>query len=75
LQYEAYTTNRLTGYGNGEISFRFMTHDALEPVARIPVGVWIRKAIAQINPNVAVVCMTHDGIAIPPLPTTHSARF
>src|SRR5829696_754525 len=74
LQDEAYTTYRLTRYGNGEIGFRFVTHDTLEPVARVAVGVWIRKTIAQIYPDVAVVCMTHDGIAITPRPTAHTAR-
>jgi hypothetical protein len=70
LQCEAYTTNRFPAYVNREIRFRFVTNNNVEPVARITGGVRRRKSIAKINRDVPVVCMTHDGIAIAPFPTT-----
>src|SRR6185295_4650002 len=75
LRREAYTTNRLTGYVNREIRLRFCIDDHVEPVARIASGVGIRKTIAQVDRDFAVVCIAHNRVAIAPLPTTHSTRF
>src|SRR5215207_7658033 len=72
LHCEAYTTNRFARHGNREVRFRFITNDAVEPVAGIADLVGIGKTIAQVDRDSAVVRMMHNRIAIPPLPTSHT---
>src|ERR1051325_1645445 len=69
----AYTTNCLARYVNRKIRFRFKTNYRIEPVACIALGVRIRKTIAQVDRDFAIVPMTHNRVAIAPLPTTNSA--
>src|ERR1051325_5184589 len=75
LRREAYTTNRLTGYVDREIRQRFLIDNYVKPVTRIASRVRIRETIAQIDRNFPVVCITHNRVAIAPLPTTHSTCF
>src|ERR1700752_2597738 len=73
LRYEAYTTHCLARYINRKISFRFVIDHAVEPVARIADRVRIRKTIAQVDRHLPVVCVTHNRIAITPLPASYAA--
>src|SRR5262249_46033377 len=73
LHGEAYTPDCLAGHIDREISFRLVTNDHLEPGSCVTDRVRIRKAIAKIDRYFPVVCMTQNGIAVAPLPTTHIA--
>src|SRR5437868_10573234 len=72
LQSEAYTTNCLAGHGNREISLRLTPDNAVEPSPRVMNCVRMRKPIAEIDRHVWVVCVTHNRVAVAPLPTPES---
>ena len=57
-----------------EIHFRFLIHDHVEPVARIACGIGIRKTIAEVDRNFAVVCRRKIASRSRP-PTTRSTCF
>src|SRR6185369_983751 len=75
LRGEAYTTDGLVAYFNRKICFRFLVHNHVEPVARVASCVRIRETIAQVDRNFPVVCITHNRVAIAPLPTTNRTCF
>src|SRR4029078_3572914 len=58
-----------------ETGFRSDADNALQKISRVGIGVGMRKPIAQIDPNVPVVGMPHDRLAVTPLHATNCARF
>src|SRR6185369_13984056 len=71
----AYTTNCLARYVNRKIRFGLETNHRIEPVARVALGVRMRKTIAQVERDFTIVRVTHDRLAIAPFPTTQCAGF
>jgi hypothetical protein len=68
------TSNRVILDRDGEIRFGSDADNTIEPASRVRVRVRMRKSISQIDPNVSIIRMPHDCIAIAPLPTPHGTR-
>src|SRR6267142_4628431 len=74
LQHESYATDSFVSHCDCEVDLGLVFSSALEPTPRINSSIGIRKAVAQIDPNVSVVGVSNYRVKIAPPPASHLAR-